>query len=932
MTIVNEYLKYQEKHTHNYGINSIVLLMVGSFYEMYGCDNINLDIIKNVSKLLNIQMTMKNKKKSHSISNPYMCGFPVYALSKHLSKLLLSNYTVVVYNQHDNPDKKAGKIRKLSTIYSPGTYVDEEIIDNTTITCILVEKYHCPIDNKYKNSLYISSIDVSTGYSDVYECYNNDLVLYDEISRNIYSKNPSEIILLGDIFDYNFVYNNFGSSIIHHYKTIDKKYFNAVYQYDIIEKIFDTSNYAISPVEYIGLECHGELLGCYIYLLQFVYEHDPHIIKRIYKPEFIHSNSSLYIGGDALYQLNLLYKNKQQLNGANTRYTCIFDVIDKTQTKMGRRLLKYRLLSPITDTDELNNRYDIIEHVKPNYKEYRNLLQNILDIEKKYRKILLKKLHPYEFSMLNESFNNIQKILLLGKDIYNIPREDIDRFSLFYEEYLSIFDIDKLSKYNMNNIKSSFFKDGIYPEIDTAMTNINTIKNIFNSFIEYAKERGKDSIIKLDYTEKSGYSFSITKKRWESITSINYKFTYNDKNYKILSKDFTKTAVGRTNYKLNNNVLDKLSTILAELENNIGNIVKDKYINKLSEIGDKYSNLFDNIITHISEIDISICSCHVSTLYAYNRPIIDNTKERSFIETTKLRHPLIERIHDNVEYITNDLNINEDTHGILLYGINSSGKSSLLRSIGVNLILAQIGMFVSADTFVYKPFTKIITKISNMDNLFKGQSTFIVEMKELKHILENADKSSLILSDELTSGTETNSATGIVTSTIKHLLNISTNFIFTTHLHSIMKFTDVIENYYLRVCHFNVTIDNDGSIIYDRILRDGSGNHLYGIEIAQSIGLDKEFIKDAYKYRAQEIGNTVEILLNNRSKYNTRKIIDQCEQCGSNKNLHTHHIHEQKDANKDGIIKHFHKNSLHNLMILCQKCHTDHHNNTSSHE
>ena len=284
-----------------------------------------------------------------------------------------------------------------------------------------------------------------------------------------------------------------------------------------------------------------------------------------------------------------------------------------------------------------------------------------------------------------------------------------------------------------------------------------------------------------------------------------------------------------------------------------------------------------------------------------------------YYEQRKIRHPLIERIHPDSEYITNDI----DVDSMLLYGVNAGGKSSLLRSIGTNVILAQMGSFVACEKLEYRPFDHILTKIASTDDLYKGQSTFVYEMLELKKILTIANERSLVLCDELTAGTETFSAEGLVASALYMLLEKKIKFVFTTHLHGLIKYKDLIKQ--LQIFHFKIDIKPD-NIKYRYKLEKGSGDNIYGIEIAKALGLPSQFIKRALAFRMD-----MRLLKNKRSRYNKHVIIDQCEKCGSKENLHTHHINEQSKADSNGMIGHFHKNISHNLQTLCKDCHIDHH-------
>ena len=348
----------------------------------------------------------------------------------------------------------------------------------------------------------------------------------------------------------------------------------------------------------------------------------------------------------------------------------------------------------------------------------------------------------------------------------------------------------------------------------------------------------------------------------------------------------------------------------------------------------KFVNHYNDIVVYvahkIAKIDVAVSSAVVSIENYYNRPNLTDSK-RSEFHVIGLRHPIIEKISDSTEYITNNVELNSKTIGILLYGLNSSGKSSLLRAIGINIVMAQAGLYCSCDAISLCCYESLFTKISSSDNLFKGQSTFVAEMCCLKDMLQQSTSKSLILCDELTAGTETNSATGIVAAAIITFIQKDTNFIFTTHLHGLMEFPEINHNPKLHVYHFRVTTEGT-RIIQDRKLIDGSGESQYGIEIANAVGLSKQFISKAYDFRRNHQGLDNQILSNKRSRYNSKVIVDSCTECGlkptkGSQYLHVHHQHHQADADTTGKItgKHFHKNIRHNLVVLCEQCHNKHH-------
>ena len=197
-----------------------------------------------------------------------------------------------------------------------------------------------------------------------------------------------------------------------------------------------------------------------------------------------------------------------------------------------------------------------------------------------------------------------------------------------------------------------------------------------------------------------------------------------------------------------------------------------------------YYNQFTNTINYISNVDILFTKTFLAMEYNYCRPIIKNQYDDvSYLEAKDVRHVLIEHINKEEAYVPNDISLNKDKNGILLYGTNAVGKSSLIKSIGISVILAQSGMFVPCSEFIYYPYKSIFTRILGNDNIFKGLSTFAVEMCELRSILLNCCENSLVLGDELCSGTEIDSALALFASGVNYLCNKKSSFIFATHFH-----------------------------------------------------------------------------------------------------------------------------------------------------
>lgn len=894
--LLKKYIMYQTELNSTFKTNCVVLIMNGSFYNIYefNCPQLKIGCATQVSQLLNILLTRNNKNKPHSISNPIMCGMPVNHISRHLSTLVSNNITVAIYNHVDNQNEP--KDHELFKIISPSTYIDEESThSNCILMCILTNKYTCVYTNKTLHSLHISYIDLSTGNNNLVECYDVNNIS-SEINKYIQSVNPSEIITN---------YSNLKTHILTHNIEEKKHYNDNSYQTTFLSKIFK-NNTLLPIIEYLNLENKPDLRVCYLYLLQFAYEHDPNIVTKINKPSFINNNNHLLLNIDAQHELNIFNKSRPSL----------FSIVNKTNTKFGERELKYRLFHPIFCINTLNTRYDNISLILPKYKSFKKQLSQICDVEKMFRKLYIHTLSPNSCGSLHNSFEHITNILNSLNNHFNIDDILIGKWKSFTDYYHTQFNTNIMV--DTTDFKSSFFNTGIYSQIDNLNKVICDIKSSFNHISTLLEnDKGVNVTLQPDQT------FKTTKKAWNSIKDETRQIKLKIGKQEIICKlcDFVNIESDKKNYvKLKCDVVNSLHFNLSEYEEQISRLIKETYYKVCDHIQSNYSDTIRQVVYIITEIDISVCGAEIAKTLNYNKPKLVDV-DTSYFKAKQIRHPIIERINDNEEYIPNDVNL----ENMLLFGLNSSGKSSLLRSIGCNIILAQSGLFVACKSLTYSPYTKLISKIGNSDDLYSGQSTFITEMYELKNILEKSNNKTMVLCDELTSGTETNSSIGIVCSTILKLLENKCSFLFTTHLHEILEFDEINKNKSLCIKHFKIKME-EGKIGFDRVLRDGSGDTNYGIEIANYLDIQSDFIKMCHNFRNRFIGKNLNILENKRSRYNTKVIVDSCSLCGDNKDLHTHHIREQNEANEDGMIEHFHKNKKFNLLVVCEKCHQKIHN------
>jgi DNA mismatch repair protein MutS len=951
-SLVEEYLEYHELYVKKYGKDkAIVLMQKGQFYETYATEDSGPNLA-TLSELTNITRTRANKSINKiDISNPYLLGFNIVYANKYIKMLVDSEYTVIIVDQVTLPPNAK---REVTHIYSSGTYIDgHQKPDNNYMICLYIEE---EIQNN--NSLLLcsgmSGIDITTGKTSYYEEYStksDNKYALDETIRFINTINPSEVILIYNKKVNGMEINNLISYLeltdrcVHHKDVIDEKYYKITWQNEFFKKIYpDYGN--IQPIEYLELEKYIYTIISFTFLLEFVSDHDKNIINKIAKPKIFFESENLILGNNAIYQLNIVDTFNQI---SNKKYKSLFKIVDNTSTNMGKRLLKNNLISPITNIISLNEMYDCTTELldKELYLEYEQNLREINDLERLERKISLNIINPFELATMINSYKKCLLILRQNKKTVHI-REKFKEIKIikdvknFIEECESIFKIDELKKYTYNEIGIDIFKSGICIEIDKLQEQLNEksnhMENLREALSRLIATRSKKNIItnnesknhvKILKNDRDGYYLSLTKLRADSLKNSinknnilkvgNSEFDLN----KLIFKEATKSST-----KIIFPHLEDVSDDIIDISKQIQELSKKTFTEKVTHLYNTYKITFKNLNIIISFIDFIKSNATTAKLYNYTRPVLEKS-DASFIECEALRHPIIERIID-YEYIPHNICIGKDLKGMLIYGLNSVGKSSLMKEIGICIIMAQAGLFVPATKCIISPYKSIYTRITGNDNIYKGLSSFELEMLDLRAFLKRADEKTLVIGDEVCRGTEYISGNSIVAATIIKLSEKNSNFIFATHLHEIANMKRIKELKNVKSFHLSVDydIEND-NLIFNRQLKEGSGEQIYGIKVAKYIINDFDFINLANEIKNELLQDSNSLLSGKTSKYNSQVFIHECQIChqkninGFISNLQTHHINFQKNC-KDGFVidkPHMKINDKANLIILCILCH-----------
>ena len=870
-------------------------------------------------------------------------GFPLYVVNKYINILTENNYTIILIEQTTLPPNPK---REITKIISPGTNIDcISDINNNFLMCI----YFTQILNKNKNNIlnaYITYVDVNTNETFIINCEENDTNLnMEDVLKNINNIKPTEIVIFTDVntksnikimntmFDYIKI---LPSNICIHDKlktNINENYFKLSYQKNILNKVFKNTG-LLSVIEYLDLENQPMSTISFTYLLQFCYEHNENILDGLNKPVLLENTKYLSLVNNVLENLNIISKNK--ING---KTASVINLLNNCKTNIGKRFFTHSLVNPLTNIGLIQERYSYCEKFINNslYNDVRKILSKISDIERLFKKIILKTLQPPEFVIIISSLINIielyNTLIKNNIEITNLSWSDnkqciLNNLVNYYKDKLKF---DEMEKVNVSQISKNLFKEDIYPEIDNIQKELLLYENLIENVCLSLNEGNiNNTEIKIELNKEKIASLVITKNRFDNLLKNKTRYDIVDnlleKNCKLKLKDITSKP-----YSSNNKTVLKLTfkgmlenqSKIIELQNEIKTKVTELYLKELEYFYDNFGDYFKNLTDFIAKIDFYSCNAKNAIDFCYTKPNIFENEE-SYIKAEKIRHPLIEIIQTDTPYISNDIEIGtKNNKGMLLFGINAAGKTSILKSIGISLILAQSGCYVPCKNFEFSPYNHIFSRIPAGDNLFKNQSTFQVEIYELRTILKRSTKNSLIISDELCSGTENLSALSLIGSTINTLSKKNSSFLMASHLHEITDLECVKALANINVYHMEVIYDTEtDTLIYNRKLKEGQGSRIYGLEVCKSMELPEEFLYTANQIRQDILGMSKHVIQPKISKYNKDIFFDVCNIC-NNKTDEIHHIKQQKDADINGIIieEQMNMNRKSNLMNVCEECH-----------
>lgn len=1020
MSIITDYLTYQQKFESQYGAKTVVLYQIGSFYECYQYDpscclteeakidktgkvwDTNIGHAVTLSIILNCELTYENKNKPYSIKNPNKLGFPCIVYEKNLKTLLANDYAVVRMDQ--SLDANNNIIRIVSEIVSPTMSFNNisPNVTNVNIIALYIEYIKSKNINKFDVYLVTSGIavfNIITGESIVSEFYSkeeDEAFCSQEIYRFLLAHNPKELIIhiddlpqstnhslylkyINNILDL----NQFDRVIIK-INELNSEYKKINYQIEFLNKLFNntiinntttitnntnitnnttiTNNTINSSNSGDGVSNSGDIgvvssknykiidelnltrlsyaRIAYLILIQYCYENNGPI-NNIKPPvvNYIDQDKFLILSHNTALTLEVINNHK-----TTNKINSLFAVMDKTCTYLGRRALEYMLLHPMSNNKDISTYYDMVDKLltikinnEPLWLVVEKHLKGLPDIARLQRKIELSLITPKDFTLLIHSYGKIIELLqlitnincyLLNENLFN--HFDVNVLTQFVNTIknninIEILDLCYIDTSNTQKRFMVFDKNPFitnndiitkFNKFNVAMEKIEQIDNHLKTFIKKGGLKNNE--------KKFNKKGKITKGQVKQDYTVTLITTSSSNANKIIASSYNRELCGEltiapfntTDKVITSTLIEELCYSKDQIKEQLKFLLLEEFEMLIKMIINEYK-FFTPLCHLIAKLDVLHCYAKLTFKNKYFRPTLINHND-SIVKIKDLRHPIIEKIIDH-EYITNNITIGKKYNGLLLYGINACGKSAFLKAIGLIVIMAQAGCYVPGH-LTLSTYKYIFSRLSNQDNMFSGESSFEVEMKELRTALRQSNNYSLILADEIGRSTETRSAISITVVAMNTFADRRSSFIFSSHLHEIADLPFIPSN--VRICHLSVEHDLKlDTLVYDRKLKDGSGTSHYGLSVIKYLNFPPSFINEANKValHLEQLNN--EFLTTKKSHFNPTVYMDKCSICKSNLNLQTHHIKEQHLADNQHYINYMHKNTKDNLFVVCEKCH-----------
>jgi DNA mismatch repair protein MutS len=769
--------------------DQILFFRLGDFYEMF------LDDAILVSKELELTLT----KRSTAGDGIPMCGVPYHAAESYINKLVNKGYKVAICEQIGDPKAKGLTKREVIKIITPGTVMNESALTSSknNYIALIYEENH---------AIYLAGADISTGecFYSIYDGPDRCQLLFDELYRLMMPE-----LLLIKPFSYERELKNFLSLRLNNCLVNELTEITSQIE-DLMLQHFDVHNRPDNKIAHKAIAT----------LLEYLHETVKTDLTHLNKLTYLDSSKSLFIDTYTLRNLEIT----RNLRDGGKKDT-LYDVLDFTKTAMGSRLLRKWLEYPLLSPKKINDRLDAVANLVSDFSLRNNLreqLKEIYDFERLLTRMEVGTANARDMNALKSSLYVLPAIKKsLAKATAKLLANIHQKIST-YNDLVVLIDKAIVEDPSFSIREGGFIKDGYNQELDEYRNIAKNSKRLLQQMEEDEKNKTGIKSLKIGYNKVFGYYIEVRHSSTEMVPEnyIRKQTLANAERYITPElKEFETKILGAQEK-------------IVQLEYNLFTELRDILKTKISSI--------QNTAHEIAILDVLVSLAQAGDEYNYIRPkLLDD----GTIYIKDGRHPLVERILNRDLFVPNDTHLDNAQNEIMIItGPNMAGKSTYMRQSALLTLMTQVGSFIPAREASISPVDKIFTRIGASDDLVSGQSTFMVEMNEVSHILKYATNKSLVILDEIGRGTSTYDGMSIARAVIEHIRDhIGAKTLFATHYHEL---TDLEDDVHVK--NYCIAVKEKGSDVtfLRRIIR-GSADKSYGIHVAKLAGLPQEVVKRA---------------------------------------------------------------------------------------
>ena len=769
--------------------DQILFFRLGDFYEMF------LDDAILVSKELELTLT----KRSTAGDGIPMCGVPYHAAESYINKLVNKGYKVAICEQIGDPKAKGLTKREVIKIITPGTVMNESALTSSknNYIALIYEENH---------AIYLAGADISTGecFYSIYDGPDRCQLLFDELYRLMMPE-----LLLIKPFSYERELKNFLSLRLNNCLVNELTEITSQVE-DLMLQHFDVHNRPDNKIAHKAIAT----------LLEYLHETVKTDLTHLNKLTYLDSSKSLFIDTYTLRNLEIT----RNLRDGGKKDT-LYDVLDFTKTAMGSRLLRKWLEYPLLSPKKINDRLDAVANLVSDFSLRNNLreqLKEIYDFERLLTRMEVGTANARDMNALKSSLYVLPAIKkFLAKATAKLLANIHQKIST-YDDLVVLIDKAIVEDPSFSIREGGFIKDGYNQELDEYRNIAKNSKRLLQQMEEDEKNKTGIKSLKIGYNKVFGYYIEVRHSSTEMVPEnyIRKQTLANAERYITPElKEFETKILGAQEK-------------IVQLEYNLFTELRDILKTKISSI--------QNTAHEIAILDVLVSLAQAGDEYNYIRPkLLDD----GTIHIKDGRHPLVERILNRDLFVPNDTHLDNAQNEIMIItGPNMAGKSTYMRQSALLTLMTQVGSFIPAREASISPVDKIFTRIGASDDLVSGQSTFMVEMNEVSHILKYATNKSLVILDEIGRGTSTYDGMSIARAVIEHIRDhIGAKTLFATHYHEL---TDLEDDVHVK--NYCIAVKEKGSDVtfLRRIIR-GSADKSYGIHVAKLAGLPQEVVKRA---------------------------------------------------------------------------------------